>query len=374
MSALHLSQVERDKMVLGMEDAILNRVVPRSQLSENGRRFRSMTLMEMAREFLEVNGLNVRGMDRMAVASAALNFRSAGGMTSGDFPSILLNVGSKRLRMAFTESGGTYKQWARRAPDAVDFKAITSVQVSAMPELLRVPEHGEFKYGKVIDGAESYSLLTYGRMVALSRQALINDDLRAFDVALSGFGAAASRLENRMVYAQLTANANLADGSPLFGVSRGNLGTGAGSALQETSLATMRSAMRLQKGLQGEELNIMPSYLIVPVSLEQVAYQLTSANYVPAKSSDASEFRTGGRTAITPIVEPVLDAISSVAWYAAAGSSQIDTVEYCYLDGADGPVLESKMGFDIDGITLKCRLDFATKAIDFRGLYKANGM
>lgn len=73
------------------------------------------------------------------------------------------------------------------------------------------------------------------------------------------------------------------------------------------------------------------------------------------------------------VVEPVIDSVSSTNWYAAANSSQIDTVEYCYLDGAEGPVLESQPNFSRDELSLKCRLDFAAKAIDFRGLYKADG-
>jgi hypothetical protein len=31
------------------------------------------------------------------------------------------------------------------------------------------------------------------------------------------------------------------------------------------------------------------------------------------------------------------------------------------------------MGFEVDGMSFKARLDFATKAIDYRGLYRANG-
>lgn len=94
---------------------------------------------------------------------------------------------------------------------------------------------------------------------------------------------------------------------------------------------------------------------------------------MPAQQSNVNEFRTGGRTALTPVVEPILDANSATAWYLAAQSSQVDTVEYCYLDGAEGPVIESDVGFETDGVSYKCRLDFAAKAIDFRGLYKANG-
>jgi hypothetical protein len=131
--------------------------------------------------------------------------------------------------------------------------------------------------------------------------------------------------------------------------------------------------MRLQKGLQSEELNLAPRFLIVPATQEQVAYQYTSANYVPTQPSQVNEFRAGGRTALEVVVEAVLDANSTLSWYLAADNAQVDTVEYCYLEGAAGPVIESDVGFEVDGINYKCRLDFAAKAIDFRGLYKNPG-
>ena len=102
-----------------------------------------------------------------------------------------------------------------------------------------------------------------------------------------------------------------------------------------------------------------------------MAYQLTSPNYVPATQLTTSEFRTGGRTALEPVVEAVLEDTSTTAWYAAANTGMVDTVEYCYLDGAEGPVSESKTGWEIDGMEMKVRLDFAAKAIDYRGMYKS---
>jgi len=369
-------QTVRDEMqtrMAGIEQAILHRVAAQTQLDDNGRQYRGMSLLELGRDFLEGHGVSTRGMDRLTLATRMLHFRAGGMNTTSDFPSLFANVANKRLRSAYDENPGTYALWARRAPNAPDFKNITITALSAAPDLLRTNEHGEFKYGSMKDGAESYQVLTYGRIVSLSRQAIINDDLRAFDRLVSAFGFAARRLENRLVYAQLTANAALSDGTTLFHADHGNLGTGAGSALQFTALSAGRTAMRLQKGLAGEELGIAPSYLIVPASLEQTAYQLTSSNYVPARQADVNEFRSGGRTSLEPIVEPLLDGNSTTAWYLAASNAQVDTVEYCYLDGAEGPVIETEVGFESDGVSYKCREDFAAKAIEHRGLYKAAG-
>jgi hypothetical protein len=131
--------------------------------------------------------------------------------------------------------------------------------------------------------------------------------------------------------------------------------------------------MRKMKGAQNEELNLAPAYLVVPAALEQTAYNLTSANFVPATATTQNEFRAGGRTAVEPVVEPILDATSATAWYAVASSGAVDTVEYCYLDGAEGPVVETKPGWEVDGVEMKCRLDFAAKAIDNKGLHKSAG-
>ncbi|MGB9108992.1 MAG: HK97 family phage prohead protease, partial [Telluria sp.] len=191
----------------GIAEAILHRVDARSQLTDNGRQYRGFSMLELGRDLLEAGGVNTRGMDRLTLATRMLQHRSGGMMTTSDFANLFANVANKRLRNAYEENPGTYQMWARRAPNAPDFKSINVAQLSGAPDLLQTNEHGEFKYGSMSDGAENYKVLTYGRVVALSRQSIINDDLRAFDRLVAAFGGSAARLENRMVYAQLTANA-----------------------------------------------------------------------------------------------------------------------------------------------------------------------
>jgi hypothetical protein len=357
----------------GIEDALLHRMNPSQPVTDNGRRYAALTLVEMARELLALQGHNTAGMDRMAVATLAVQQRSAGMHTLSDFPGLLANVGTKRLRQVYNENTGSYRVWARRALDATDFRPMNVVAVSSMPDLLRISEAGEFKYGTVQAANESYALLTSGRIVHLSRQTIINDDLRAFARIVEGYAAAAARLENRAAYAQLTGTDLMGDGLPLFHASRNNLGTGGGSALQLTALSSARTLMRQQKGMQGEELNIAPSFLIGPAALEQLMYQLTSPALVPATVGAVNEFRQGGRSSLVPVVEPLLDGVSQSMWFLAAATAQIDTVEYCFLEGNEAPVIEVKPGFAVDGVQLKCRHDFAVKAVEWRGLYRANG-
>lgn len=348
-----------------MAEAVAHRMMPTGNLSEGAREFRHMSLLRMAEESLALSGVRVRGLSSMEIASRALH-------TTSDFPLVLSAVANKRLRAAYEASPTTYQLWARRAPNAPDFKAINIVQLGGAPDLEQVGEGGEFKYGTVNEGGESYKVVTYGKIVPFSRQSVVNDDLRAFDRLLTAFSGSARRLENRLTYRQLGNNPSLSDGVALFHASHGNLAA-SGGAISAATLSSARAAMRKQKGLAAEELNITPSYLIVPTDLEQLAYQFTSSQYVPAKATDTNEFRAGGRTALEPIVDPVLDGYSTTAWYLAGDGMACDTVEYCWLDGAEGVWLESEPGFDVDGMKFKARLDFAAKAADYRGLFKNPG-
>lgn len=364
---------EHDTRMRGMEEAILNRMDPRAQLTDNGRRFRGMSLTEMAREALQGLGVNTRGMTRNDLATAAFRTRAAGYHTTGDFPSLLGGVGSRRLRAAYEASPSTYQLWARRAANLQDFRITNVLGVGGAPELKKLNEAGEYTYGTISEDATGYRAFSYGRAIAMTRQLFVNDDLNAFDRLLTRFGESARRLENRLVYDQITGNPAMQDGKALFHADHGNL-LAATSTLTLDNMGKLRTQMRKQKDFDGKtQLNLAPAYLIVPSELEQTAYAFTSSNYTPAKLTDVNEFRQGGRTAVEPIVEPILDEVSTAAWYMAARSGQIDTVEYAYVDGSEGVRTETFASEDIDGVKVRATLDFAAKVIDWRGLQKANG-
>lgn len=348
-----------------MADAIFHRLTPAAKITDGARQYRHMGLLRMAEESLGAAGIRARGLAPMQIAERALH-------STSDFPLILANVANKRLRAAYEGAPTTYQLWARRAPNAPDFKDITIVQLGGAPDLVPLGENGEYKSGTVGEGAEKYRVVTFGRKLGFTRQSLINDDLRAFDRLVGGFAASARRLENSLVYKQLTDNPALSDNVALFHATHGNLAA-PGTVISAESLGAGRTAMRKQKGLAGEALNLSPNYLICPTDLEQTAYKFTSNLYVPAKQADTNEFRSGGRTAVEPVIDPTLDAISAIAWYMVGDGNACDTVEYCWLDGSEGVYIESAPDFDIDGMMIKARLDFAAKAGDYRAVYKNPG-
>jgi len=344
-------------------NALLHRYSPTLfQLEDAARQYRGMTLLELARESLGNAGVNTRGLSRDEVATRALH-------STSDFPEILSAVTNKTLRQAYEAYPRTFMLFCRQVL-ATDFKAMHRVQLGEAPQLLEVGESGEFKRGTLGESKESYKVKTYGRVVAITRQTLINDDLDAFTRIPAMYGNSIAQLESDVVWGIITANPAMADGNALFHTTHKNL-AGTGTALAVDAVGAARAAMAKQTGLDKKTvLNVRPAFLIVPASLELKAEQLVAQNLVPAAT--ASVVPQSIRT-LAPISEPRLDAASETAWYLAASPNQIDTIEYAYLEGQQGAYIETRNGFDVDGVEIKCRLDFGAKAIDWRGLYKNPG-
>lgn len=343
-----------------MTEAILYRTNPRNKLSDGARQYAGLTMIDLARECLDVKGVKTRGLDRMQIASRAFEGTS-------DLTSILANTANKSLRQAYEAAPRTFTTWARQA-SASDFKTISRTNMSDAPALEKVTENGEFKRGIVTDGKETYQLATVGKIIGLTRQAIINDDLSAFTRIPAMFATAAANYESDTVYGILTANAALSDSVALFHATHTNL-TGTGTAISIDSLGVGRKLLRRQKTPQSVVMNLAPRYLIVPAALESIAWQFTNPPIFPTAPTSANPFM--GELQV--VVEGRLDDNSATAWYMAADTSQIDTVEYCYLEGQSGVYIETRQGFDVDGMEIKARLDFAAKAIDYRGLYKNVG-
>jgi hypothetical protein len=345
------------------------------KLNDESRDFRGMSLIEIARAELEANGVSTRGMSRAEIAGQALVARSGSHSTS-DFPMILANVANKTLRDAYDESPQSFRPLVR-VTSLPDFKTVDRVQMGEAPVFEKVNEHGEFKRGTIGEGRERYNLATYGKVVAITRQVIINDDLSAFTRVPVAFGRQAANLESDLVWAQIVGNPLMGDGQALFHATHGNLGTASGITID--SIAAGREAMRIQKGLDGRTLlNIMPSFIVVPVAAQTKAEQLLAlitpaqiGNAVPESMrqlSIISEPRLDGG-----FVNPATGALvtgSRFAWYLAAAPASIDTVELAYLDGNQGVYTETRTGFDVDGVEVKVRMDVGAKTIDWRGFFR----
>ena len=271
--------------------------------------------------------------------------RAFGAHTTSDFPT-LLNLATHRvLAQAMEDLESPLKSIARKV-NRTDFRVANSVRADSAPDLVRVNEHGEYKYGTLAEAANGWGITTYGRILALTRQAIINDDLSVFAAAVSGFAQSAVRLESDRLAAMLLSPTKV-DDKNLFDASRG---TAIDKALSADGLAAAVLALRGQRGLHGGLLSMQPGTLIVPAALEMKALQLV-ASLSPARTDDVQPF-----AGLSVAVEPRLDEVSTSAWYLVARNQA--ALEYGYLNGAEGVQMMERIGFEVDGVEYRARLDF----------------
>jgi hypothetical protein len=366
----------------GIEGALLHRVAPdRFKLDDKSREYRGMTMLDVAKAYLQARGVRVTGMSKMDIAGAALGLtqvRGGVGMhTTTDFPLLLADVASKSLRAQYEAAPQTFSPLVRRTT-LTDFRASNRLQLGDAPSLLLVNEHGEFHRGTIAEGKETIQLASYGRVFAITRKALVNDDLDAFSRVPQMFGRAAKNLESDLVWYQILANPTMGDSVALFNAAHHNY-AGAG-LIGLNTINGGQVAMMKQTGLDGTTLvNVQPKYLIVPPSQVMRALQFVSVNMSPTSATNINPFAGKLEVIADPRLEvgvtlnETLTAGSATAWYLAADPSQIDIIELAFLEGQEGPMVESRIGFDIDGLEIKCRHDVGAKVLDWRGLYKNDG-
>ncbi len=336
------------------EARISSRSVPAVVANEiDGRRF-----VDAARYYLRRNGENVGMMNDARIIGLALGRRSFAAQGTGDFSILLENAMHKTLLKRLEREPSGIKRVAFKGT-AGDFRPQNRYRGGTFPKLQKYNEHGEIKTGVLPDGArESITLQSQGSIVRLTRQALVNDDLSA----LSDFTVLAAEGIEATIAAQLAAIVeappNLSDGNPVFHASRANIGDD--SALSETSLGAGKLAMRKFVDINGEIAGITPKYLVVPPELEVAAQKLLSAVQA-AKTSDVNPF--------AGTLELVVEArlTDSAKFYLVADQEQVRGLEYCFLDGSEGGIVETKSGWETDGIEIRSILDLGVAFIDPRG-------
>lgn len=318
------------------------------------------SLRELARESLRFANQAMNGNPMEMIGRA---------LTTSDFPILLANVAHKSLFEGFDAASETWPVWCETG-SVSDFKTHTSARASETDDLDEIREDDEYRYGSRTEAKEEYKIATYGKLFKISRQTIINDDLNALTDTPSKHGEAASRKVGDVVYAVITANSAMGDGVALFHANHSNLGTA--GVLSETTIAEMIKLMKLQKDLKGKRrLNIRPLFYLGPVALEGSAEIFFNSGQFAGANAAATRNNPYAGTRFTRVYEPRLDDDSATAWYLAGPRGK--TVKVFFLNGNQMPYLETKQGWNVDGVEYKVRIDAGAKAMDWKALTKNAG-
>lgn len=334
-------------------EALYARSHPEHQVSDAARQHTGMTIPETARECLRRAGISTSGMATDTLVTRALH-------TTSDFPLILGDAVNRELRRSYQAPVSGARMLARQTT-ARDFRAKRRALLGEAPDLEKVLEGGEFQHGTIDEAAETYAVATFGKIISISRQALVNDDLGAFTTLPAAMGTAALNFEAMQLVKKIEDNPNMSDGIAVFDASgHGNAAGAAGTIADDLDVA--RTAMRRKTGLSGGLIDVAPRYVLVPPELE-TDMQKALAEIQANSTDEHNPFST-----LTLVVEPRLT--SGTEWYVVADPQLVDGLEYAYLEGAPGVQAETRTGFEVDGVQTRVRLDFGCGWVDHRGWYR----
>lgn len=307
---------------------------------------------------------------------------------SGMFSNILLDAANVSLRRSFDDSRTSFRRWMRQGEAIRDFKPVHRVIAGEFGDPKAIPEDGTFDETTLSDGKESYKLTVWGEIFSHSWQLVVNDRLDSFMEAPEKMGRAMDRKINRLAYQELKDNPTLSDTGALFNATaisttggHNNLTTGtlSTSAAYITAWNTMTQKMAEQKGLDSDSaiLNLMPRFIVYPPGLRGIVMQTLGSTSVAINTAGNEGTVNIWQNGLEGVEEGELGSTttngSDTAFYLAADSMDVDTIEYAYLQGMDSPVIEQEVAFDRLAMRRRIYFAFGTKALDFRGLQKHTG-
>jgi len=292
----------------------------------------------------------------------------AGGFSTVDLPTIFQATANKFLLDGFNSVEQTWRNVsAQRA--VKDFKTVTSYRLIGRDQYERVPPGGALKHGTLGERSYTNKADTYGLMLVIDRQDIINDDLDALSTLPRKMGAGAGRTLNRIFW-----DTFLAD-SAFFTSANGNLLTGASSALGLAGLTAAAVAFAQFKDDDGQYIGHDARILLTPVALQATAGQLfnsteirdnTTNRQYPVSNPHAGKYR--------PESSRYLDAASSTAWYLLADPAELAAIEVAFLNGQQSPTIET---VDPDpgtlGIVLRGYHDFGVALQEPKAAVKSTG-
>ena len=355
---------ERDKRVAGMGAALEARLGRPDQKAMQGNQFAGMNLKEMARAAAEAAGVDTRGM-------AAENYvRAAITHTSSDFPRLVGDTAGRALLRGYAAWPEIYPE-ITRAISVPDFRKQTLVGLGRFTGFKKIPEGGEYPYVTVTSNGQEVKLSKRGGIFSITDEAIIDDHLGLFDSVPAAMGADLKRNLGDDVIALLTDNQVMADGVPLFHATHNNL-FAPGTALTTASVDAMIAKMAMQVDVNGNRIRVPLKFIVVPVGLSGLARQILDSQYeIGATKTNTAPNYVRGRFVV--IEDPRLDANSTTAWYGIADPAVSDAMIIAYRDGVQEPRVTTKLGWNVDGIEIKARLDAEPAIADYVGLAKNPG-
>lgn len=282
---------------------------------------------------------------------------------------ILADVYNKRLLQGFRYADASWREIATIG-SVSDFKAINSYRLNMVGGFEEVGAGGELKHATLSDESYSNQAKTYGKMLGLTRQDIINDDMGALSDVPFMFGRAAANSFNDVFWTEFL------DDATFFASGNSNVNTAA-AELGVTALDAAEQGFMAITAADGKPTGIKPAILLTPVALKTLARQLfndqvlgvTSLGATNAKAKDPISNPFVGM--FKPVFSPYLTDTKD--YYLLADPMDCPVIQAVFLNGRQEPFVESSAAeFNTLGILYRAYMDWGVALQDPKGGYKAH--
>ena len=273
---------------------------------------------------------------------------AASGYSTVSLSGILGNVANKMMLRGFTAVETTWSRWCKVVP-VNDFKAHTAYRMDFTGSYKKVGPDGEIKHATLGEASATVRAETYGTMIALTRQMIVNDDLNAFSELPAGMGRAAAIRIEEGAYVTLLANTG-----SFFATGNKNYFEGAATNLQISSLTTAEQKFLDFVDSNGKPVLVSPKMLLVGSALKTTAEDLYKGEKLQSGSTTSVIDRNPHAGKYAVVASPYLNntaikdqdgaAISgqsATVWFLLADPSDRAVVHVAFLRGNQTPTIES---------------------------------
>lgn len=308
-----------------------------------------------------------------AALSPQQNIR-AQGFSTLDISNVISNTANKFIMRGWNSVDQTALRISK-IQNVRDFKTITTVSLTDSVIYEKLGAGGEIKHGTLSDLTYTNKADTYAKMLAITRNDLINDDLGALTDVPQKLGNGAMKKLNDIFWTKFLGLV----GASFFASGNSNINTGV-ATMTTGGLSATEVIFEAQTNPDGTPLGIMPAILLVPTALKSSAYTLMTSERLidgtgTATQGDGNIYRNRFRVESSPYISNAsYTGYTSIAWWMLADPMELAVIAIAALNGRVEPTVDTaEADFNTLGVQMRGYCDVGVNSQEYRGGVHADG-
>lgn len=320
------------------------------QIASAGRGLRARSTTDILATALQHAGIETSGMTQDGIIRAS-------GWSPVNLPNILGDSLGKLLLDRYRQAPSPWQLFAKKvsAPNFLSQSALRPTMTGGLDQL---GAGGQITHAGVVEGEYTWQLATYAKMLRVTRQDLVNDNLSVFAELPGMMQDAAQRKLADLIWTAIFAGV----ASNHYSSGNGNYNT-TGSALAIGTVGSAVKQLRQMVDSDGMPISIEPKVLAVAPALEMTAKAIVSSAEILGTSGPNGNPL---QNALVVVTEPRLSnsnftGYSDTRWL-LLGAPEAAGVLVGFLNNQEAPtveVLPMTAEADTLGVTIRCYVDYA---------------